>query len=128
MSKGRCATAAPPSKSRTFSCWSRCIAAFRRRTRRTVLRSRYCGNTSEPSLLLRYSRPLADRIPAHELVRHMLAECLRRGSVDHYAGLGQSLLHVGLSDRLIERSVELGDDGARRAARREEAVPRGDVV
>jgi hypothetical protein len=80
------------------------------------------------TLLLRNAGGLPDRVPADELVRHMLAEGRGRGALHHHAGRGQPLAHRGLRDDLVERLVEPGDDRGQRAARREHAVPGGDVV
>ena len=58
----------------------------------------------------------------------MLAERLGARAAHDHAGRGQAPLHGVLLEALIDGRVELGDDLARHAARREYAVPRGDVV
>src|SRR5215468_9107098 len=82
----------------------------------------------ETLLLLRNARGLAHRVPALKLVRHVLAEGLGGRAAHDHAGRGQALLHGVLLEAFVDDRVELGDDRARRVARREHAVPRRDVV
>jgi hypothetical protein len=62
------------------------------------------------------SPPLAHRVPALKLARHVLAEGLGGRAAHDYAGRGQALLHGVLLEALIDGRVELGDDLARNFA------------
>ena len=67
-------------------------------------------------------------VPARELIRHEFAKCFRRRALHSDAGLDQARGNGRLLDALVQYLVKLGDDVRRRAARGEEAVPRGHVI
>src|SRR5665213_1713931 len=66
--------------------------------------------------------------PSFVFARQEMAELLRRRALDHHTDRFQALLDGLVGEALIERLVQLGDDVRRRAARRKQTVPGGDVV
>src|SRR5665213_394956 len=79
-------------------------------------------------LLLRKSGGDPDIAPTFVLARQEIAELLRRRSPDHDADRFQPFLDGLVGEAVVERLVQLGDDGGRRFRWREQTVPGGDVV
>ena len=103
------------SQARLIAAWRRSVCSLPWRGDR---KQRYCCGM-----------PAASRTAFQRLnsALQVLAERLGGGALHDHAGLGQPLAHRLILEDLVERRVELGDDCGRRAARREEAVPGGDV-
>src|SRR6185437_687042 len=94
------------------------------------LRPRACRSLSSMMcvLLLRKAGGDPDATPSVVFAHQEIAELLWRGALDHDADGFEAFLDGLVRQAVVERLVQFGDDGRRRAARRKQAVPGGDVI
>jgi NAD(P)-dependent dehydrogenase (short-subunit alcohol dehydrogenase family) len=92
------------------------------------LRSDWTLSPTPVGLLLWDPGDLAHFVPASELSLHVTPQRLGRGAPHHRPSVGETVSDCLIGNDLVDRGVELDDDRLRRAARSDEAVPRGDIV